>query len=177
MMPSDPTELAGAAKADTEMVTAWALEEWPEEDEPDEPFVTSQMITIWGVAAAVAAILVAVVVGYTKFPSPDMSVVKIIDHRTISEVVPPTPPVTVTVTPRNLDLDFLTLLHENRWDIVDPALTIRSAHDYCDGLARGEDPDALVETISKKGPLPWPTAQKLADMITAAYGCQRGRSS
>lgn len=110
---AEPTEMAGAAEAETEMAYAWALDY----DDPDEfptQRLTPRRITSLGLAASLVTIAVAggVAFGVLRQPEPAPAPVSVVETTTkpappapppvtaTVTVLPPPPPVTVTVQPK-----------------------------------------------------------------------------
>jgi hypothetical protein len=162
-MSSDPTELAGIAEASTEMVEAWSLDE----DMPDEPRISPQIITVCGVAASLVAVAAAVWVGYDKIPT--LGMVKVIERTTISQVAAPPPP--VAQPKQDLDADFLTSLRSAGWHIEEPANMVTYAHWYCEALVEGIDPRRMQLTLQENGSLTPEGASQFGEMVKRTYGC------
>lgn len=147
---SAPTELAGAASADTMSAFAWAeddgVEEYPESPRRWPVWVTAGAVAVSVGLAFVAAVLAFRYVGgsATVVSAPLTSAAPV---PAAAPAVPPPPPVTVTTVVvqapapappvTNPDQVFISTLLARGWVVPNPPATLKDAHLTCQFLRQG----------------------------------------
>lgn len=188
--PSDPTELAGAADAETQSAYAWSADEdYPATGSWEDPERrwTPRRITILGVTAALAAVGGAAALGFSLLRSHEQ-VVKVFvatETATATTVVVTTPPPTVTVRPPastivktvapavDYDQVFLASMRENGWAVFDTPVFLSRAHVTCNVLRQGKSIDDVAAGLIQVEPaLTYAMARQFIAVTMATYpGC------
>lgn len=178
----EPTELAGAAEADTESVAAWSLAE--PDDYPTQR-LTPRRITTIGVIGSVVLVSAAGWLLHNKLSEASSTASTVVTVVQQSAAPPPpvmpAPPVTVTQTiapqlSANSDARFLDLMREAGWNVTDPSIAIRTARSFCDQIRQGVSLETATRQIAAKAPTDIENARVVASNAMLAYGC-RGQSS
>lgn len=171
-----PTEMAGAADANTQSAYAWGLADDDYDAVPRR--FTPARITALAVAASTALIATAAVIGYLHLRSREaIGPASTAAPEPITAVITPPapPPVTITTvvvhdpppqgtkstpTPAPVrvtrpvwsndyyDQQFLAKLEANGWAIWSPPTLTGWGHEVCSSLRAGEDPAVLTNRIA-----------------------------